>query len=338
MSSLKEKRVSTEITRFIIGYLEGLKLDLSDLEESTGASYSLFTEPDHKIPIHLELSLWQYAMQKTGDPHIGISMAHGFDIKSLGTFGYLVLQQPTLLKMAETYCHYHRMVHEEAVLKPVCSKDNDQMVHHYSKPGEGPGQSASELTMAALWKILKDTADQGINLLKVSFQHSRPESLEIYRSFFGNSVEFEFSQPANRLVFPAGTLSVKTIRSDHQLGAILKTYADQALASLPVKDLFQNSLYQTISKLMPENNLNIDAAASQMGMSRRTLQRRLAEKQLTFSSLVEEVQKRHALRYLEDPSMNITEVAYFCGFSELSPFSRAFKRWTGMSPKEFRSV
>ncbi len=133
-------------------------------------------------------------------------------------------------------------------------------------------------------------------------------------------------------------MATPTRQSDSQLGEVLKTYADQALASLPVTIDLANMLYQVISELMPENNLHIDAVARHLGMSRRTLQRRLSEKKLTFSALVEDVQKRYALRFFEDASMNITEVAHLCGFSELSTFSRAFKRWTGMSPKDYRKV
>ncbi|MBF0280922.1 MAG: AraC family transcriptional regulator ligand-binding domain-containing protein [SAR324 cluster bacterium] len=338
MGSFKEKRVSTEITILVIRYLENLKFNLSDLAEKTKASYALFTEPDHKIPIKYELALWDYAAQKTGDAHVGISMAHLVDLKSFGVIGYLSLQQATLFKMLESYCHYHRLVHEEAILKPVCGDEDDRIEHHFSIPGEGPGQAANEFTMASIWLTLKNSAIRPITLKAVAFQHSKPDSIERYQEIFGRIEKFEFSQPSNLLVFPAQTLETPTRQSDSQLGNLLKTYADQALASLPDSNELESSLYRVISELMPESNLNIDAAAGRMGMSRRTLQRRLSEKKLTFSSLVEEVQKRYSLRYLEDPSMNITEVAYLCGFSELSPFSRAFKRWTGMSPKEFRSV
>ncbi|MBT4643866.1 MAG: helix-turn-helix domain-containing protein [Deltaproteobacteria bacterium] len=338
MRSLKEKRVSTEITRIIIRYLEKLEINLSDLAEKTHASYELFVEPDQKIPIHSELHLWQYAAQKTEDPHIGISMAHLFDYKTLGVIGYLALQQPTLFKMMETFCHYHRMVHEEATLKPVCREEADYMEHHFSGPGEGPGQAASEFTLATVWMIFKEVSALPIILKEVSFQHHRPVSIQKYQAFFGSKVNFKFSQPTNQLCFPPSTLATPTRHSDNQLGKILKTYADQVLASLPETGDLEHSLYQVISELMPANNLHIDVVAHRLGLSRRTLQRRLSGEKLTFSALVEDVQKSYALRYLEDPSMNITEVAYLCGFSELSPFSRAFKRWTGMSPKEYRGV
>ena len=338
MRSLKEKRVTTDITRIIINYLEKLNIDLSDLADKTESSYSLFTEPDHKIPINSELLLWQYAMQKTEDSHIGISMAGHFNFKSIGVVGYLARQQPTLLRMMETYCHYHRIIHEEAILKPICQEEADIMEHHFSKPGEGPGQSASEFTLATIWQTFKQVSAQPISLKKVCFQHPKPSSVQKYKEFFGDTVQFEFSQPTNQLHFPPKTLNTPTLEGDSQLGDILKSYADQALASLPAANDLEHSLYGVISELMAENNLNIDSVAYRMGMSRRTLQRRLKDKKLTFSTLVEEVQKRHALRYLEDPSINITEVAFLCGFSELSPFSRAFKRWTGMSPKEFRKV
>lgn len=336
MVDLKVKQVTTEVTRVIVQYLESQELDLNDLAQKTGASRDFFMKAEGKIPIHYELQLWDYAAEKTQDRHLGLTLASLFELENLGVIGYLSLQQNTLFEMMTTFSHYHRLVHEEAILEVGCEAECDVLEHRFSTVGDGPGAYANEVTLGAIWKIIQLAASEPLTLQGVCFQHHAPDDWEPYPLFFGQSIDLKFSQLSNKLIFPPGTLDTPLKESDSRLAKILKSQADQALASLPQSSEWESALYQSIAELIAENNVHIDTVAERLGFSRRTLQRRLGEKNLIFRDTVESVQKRFALRYLDDPSLNVTEVGYLCGFSELSSFSRAFKRWTGKSPQEFR--
>jgi len=80
----------------------------------------------------------------------------------------------------------------------------------------------------------------------------------------------------------------------------------------------------------------VEAVAARLGMSRRTLQRRLKEEDVVFKELVDTVRRRMALRYMENPALGLAEIAFLCGFSEPAAFTRAFRRWTGSAPRDYR--
>jgi len=93
---------------------------------------------------------------------------------------------------------------------------------------------------------------------------------------------------------------------------------------------------QTIAGNLRAGHVGLDAIAKQLGFSARTLQRRLQEQDLEFNTLVEEIRIAKALEYMENSTRSINDIALGLGYTEASSFTRAFRRWTGLSPREFR--
>ncbi len=334
---LDGKRVTTEVTRALVLHLQAEQADLSDLENQVGCSFQMLSEPESKVPITTELKLWEYTAQKTKNPYVGLLMTRYADLQNLGVLGYLTLQQESLGAMIEAFSRYHQIMHEEAIIGYRRDANFDILEHGYSELGDGPGQHPSDFTMGSFWKILSQAASAPIVLKEIHFQHSLPDSSETYSTFFGPQVRFRFSQLHNRLLFQSGTFDIPTRHSDHRLAQLLESYAQQALIAIPQNDLLEQNLMQAIAELIQTNQLTLDRVASKLGYSRRTLQRRLRERDLRFKEIAEQVQHRIALRYLEDPDLTIAEITYLCGYSEPAAFSRAFKRRIGVSPKEFRN-
>ena len=99
---------------------------------------------------------------------------------------------------------------------------------------------------------------------------------------------------------------------------------------------FSHRVRPLIAKRLDEGQVKVEAIASELNMSRHTLYRKLKEEDQTFLGLLEDVRREQALAYLHERDRPLVEVAELLGFSELSAFSRAFKRWMGKSPAEFR--
>ncbi|MGK0291331.1 MAG: AraC-like DNA-binding protein [bacterium] len=333
---LSEKYVTTAITRVIIHFLQKRKFDISDLSQKIDYPLNDLLESDGLVPIKYELRLWKYAQEKTGEPQFGILLGKEFNIKSLGLINYLSIHQNTLSEMLLTYSKYHSLVHEEAIIQIQRSPQADILEHSFSLPGEGPGKSPSELTLACFQKCLQNIAIEPIELQEVSFQHIQPKSLNEYISFFGEGVQFNFSQLYNRLIYAPNTFDTPTKNPDLGLVKLLQDSADQGLAKKNGDNHLKEKLYQMIMELLIHEDLSITKVASKMGVSTRTLQRRLKSENLIFKEAVEDVRKKLAIGYLRDQTLNISEIAFLCGFSELAAFSRAFKRWLTVSPKEYR--
>ena len=336
LQQLKDHKVATDVTKIVIHYLDLSAVDISDIKSKTGKDRAFYTAENGKVSIRSELKLWDYAVEKTNDPHVGLQMSRLVDLESLGVVGYLSLQQPDLLHLIQTYAYYHGLLHELAQLKAYSLGQQEIIEHGFQNPGEGPGQAASEITIGGIWQVLQKAAVSAIELQEVHFQHRPPNSMVVYLDYFKGTTEFKFNQDYNRLVFSAGTFSVKTRSPDYQLAKILQGYADQALKDLPGTSAIENEVFPVISSLLPEAKSSLDNVAAKLSIHPRTLQRRLKEKGYVFRDLVESVRKSLALKYLEKTELNFTEIGYLCGFSEPAAFSRAFKRWTGKSPTKYR--
>ncbi len=124
--------------------------------------------------------------------------------------------------------------------------------------------------------------------------------------------------------------------ADNELLKILKRHCQQILGTRPKADGFVFDVRELITTLLPSGQSKIDTVAQELGMSSRTLTRRLAEDGVTYKGLLDEVRRKLALRYLKDRRIGLKKVAYLLGYSEVSAFYHAFHRWTGSSPVQQR--
>jgi AraC-like DNA-binding protein len=162
-----------------------------------------------------------------------------------------------------------------------------------------------------------------------------PADLAPYRRYFGAPVCFHRSEYTT--VFDPGILSRPLRGFDQQLLGILEEHASVILAQLPPpNDDLLAKLEQFVVGALPDDGAGISAAARALGMSTRTLQRRLRERGIVFAGLVDEVRRRLSARYLADGTLTLGEIAWLLGYSESSAFNRAYRRWTGRSPSADR--
>ncbi|MEP1217016.1 MAG: helix-turn-helix transcriptional regulator [Marinobacter sp.] len=112
----------------------------------------------------------------------------------------------------------------------------------------------------------------------------------------------------------------------------------EPMESFAAKAPFSARVTSLIAGHLERGRVGVESIASQLHMSRHTLHKRLKREGLTFAALLEEIRRERALAYLDDRSKSLVEIAEQLGFSELSAFSRAFKRWMGKSPGAYRSM
>jgi AraC-like DNA-binding protein len=124
--------------------------------------------------------------------------------------------------------------------------------------------------------------------------------------------------------------------ADPQLYQIMKQYLDQILSAMPREDGLLGSIRKAIAESMCDGDPTLVRVAKKMATGPRTLQRRLKDYGSDFKKLVEDTRRRLSLTYLRDHNNSLTEVAFLLGYSELSAFNRAFKRWTGSTPLDYR--
>jgi len=167
------------------------------------------------------------------------------------------------------------------------------------------------------------------------FSHVRPRGITKFADFLGKSLEF--SRDTDEIDFPAGSAEWALVNADGRLNKILLKACEEALLSRKNKSgTLCIAVENTISPLLPHGQAMANVAAERLGMSERTLMRRLAEEGVTFNEILQQLKASLAIRYLEEDGMPTSRIAWLLGYQDASSFSHACRRWTGKSPRELR--
>lgn len=171
--------------------------------------------------------------------------------------------------------------------------------------------------------------------LEVHVTHSEPHDTSEYWRVIGSPVKF--NQPQNALVFEPSWLDAPVVEADDRLHKLMRRYAGDLLQRRPRTQSFIERVHAAIAELLRRGNPCTARVARALHLSERTLRRRLQEEGTNYKSVLEDVRCQLAVNYLQHQSdLGIAEIAFMLGFSHTPAFSRAFKRWTGSSPAEYR--
>lgn len=170
---------------------------------------------------------------------------------------------------------------------------------------------------------------------RVAFSYRRPDDLREYERLFRCPLVFDSQD--SQLVFSRSLWDTEIPGSDPQLHRVLDEHAHQQLVEHPSPGDITVTIRRLISAELADGAPKLEGMARQLGMSGRSLQRRLGERGLTYGNLLDQVRALHAEAHLRDPDLALSEVSYLLGFLEQSSFSRAFRRWKGISPAQYRS-
>lgn len=190
------------------------------------------------------------------------------------------------------------------------------------------------MTLAAAVALGRSITQVAWSPIAVSFRHPEPAETGEHRRIFG--CQPNFGAGMNAIVLDRDLLQLPIVKADPGLCAVLDRHAEELLARYPRQDLLINRVRSALRDEMNGGDPSLERIAAQLGMSGRTLQRRLRDLHTSHQELLDQMRRDLAVRYMQEPEMAICEIAYLLGFSERSVLHRAFKRWTGKTPSEFR--
>lgn len=193
---------------------------------------------------------------------------------------------------------------------------------------------SNEQTVAAMAQISREVAAQPFYPEAVHFTHAGPDKTSAHEEYFGCPVHFGSDRDALRV--SAATLDAPNRLGDEGVSSFFDRHLEAELAALADDSELGQRVRIQVSQALSQGVPNISAIASRLGMSGRTLQRRLADRDLSFQALVDDARRDLAERLLRGSSYSLAEIAFLTGFAEQSSFTRAFKRWAGQTPRSFR--
>ncbi|MGA9526240.1 MAG: AraC family transcriptional regulator ligand-binding domain-containing protein, partial [Myxococcaceae bacterium] len=248
--------------------------------------------------------------------------------------GYAVASSPTLGAALERLVRYTRLLYDE--VEVALREEGDEVRLVYRLPGteESPLWQVPEAALALLHFSVKQLLGGSAGPVRATFSHSAPVDLEARRRFF--QVPLLYDQEENALVFARSLLERSLPGANPGLCVVLDRYAEELLARLPREDDFLSRVRQAVAEALHGGEAHLDEVALRLDVAPRTLQRRLQEAGTSHQALVDEVRRTIAERHLGEGTTSIAELAFLLGFSEPSAFHRAFRRWTGLTPAEYR--
>ena len=193
---------------------------------------------------------------------------------------------------------------------------------------------SNEASLAAVNAISKEVSTAPFAPLVVYFKHAPRGDVSIYESHFGCPVKFEAGRDA--LLVSRETIDAPNKLGDETIAAFFDRHLEQELASREKDSSLEQQVRHAVTTLLSEGVPTLSLIASKLGLSARTLQRRLSDEGHSFQSVVDAARKDLAQRLLRETDYSLAEIGFLTGFSEQSGFTRAFKRWAGRTPRAYR--
>ena len=305
------------------------------IEAAAGFSASQAADPDARISLTVESALWDAGARLTGDPDFGLHSAERLRPGMFDVIDYAIRTAPNLRVALERLARYNRIEHDVAVFTIIDRGDVTRVEHRFGGGTAVQSRHAAEFTLAATVVVGGQLTGTHVAPRAVAFLHAPPASTTEHERVFG--VTPSFLQAVNAVEWHRDTLERPNPNADPALARTILRHAEALLAARPEPVASHSDRVRAIlTSGLGDGDVTLARVARMLKMSERSLQRRLADEHVTFDGLLDDLRRQLATRYLADPTIGISEVAYLLGYSEPSPFHRAFKRWTGTTPADAR--
>jgi len=318
---------ATDVRAFLNAFGR-LGYEADALLASAGLGESDFDGADARIPCEALGAMVSRAQQLRFTPNIALAAAQVTPLGAYPLLDYLVATSESVGSGIQQLARYFRLVGNPVVIDIDETRD---------PIGVDLGTSAApfgiEYSAALIVLHLRAETDGAFRATAVAFQHT-PDDLLAFEHALGCAIRS--GSPANELTVTREAWALPLRRRDAVLRRLLEAHAEHILAHLPARTGLAADVQRVLASRIGEGDMSMDACARLVAMSGRTLQRRLAAEGMTYHELLDEARKGAAARLLDERRFAISEVAYLVGYAEPAPFTRAFKRWYGVTPEVFR--
>ena len=328
------------LAALVIGNLEAAAafgLPAEQLRARAGLSEQELADPDSRIPFASYVRLLQAIDATPGSEQFGFLLGQTVSVRALGVVGF-AMQHAADVRSAFACLERFRKLMGERV-SPIIEELGDHVVFRQTEPPElAPLASLGVAAPVGTLTLLRELSgwSPGTELaVEAAFQFAEPAELAPYRAALGCPLRFGVRETQLRIL--RGVFDVPLRRADASLFAYLERHASALLARIPDRQPLSAQLRDALLAQLPDGEPQQALLARRLGLSERTLQRRLRGEGTSFAALLDDLRAELARRYLSDPQLCVYEVAYLLGYSEPSPFHRAFRRWTGQTPREYRA-
>jgi AraC-like DNA-binding protein len=294
---------------------------------------ALLHNVEARIPGQEFTRLMAAAAEFTGDEYFGLHQGQMMEPADLGILGYVMMHSRTVADTLAAYQRYNVILCNAFNLSWEI-QGNDLVIRLFIQQG-GMSRHCVEEMASSLYCLIGRYSNRPIPLSGLAFAHGGPADTHPYVEVFG--VEPEFESEENELRMRKEVLDYPVLYSDARLLEVFETIAEETKNKIAQTGPFTEKVVHWIKNCLPERLPTLQQTAEAFGVSVRTIQNRLRAENTSYHEVMAGVRKELAEAYLRKKEFSIGDIAYALHFSEPSAFQIAFKKWTGVTPGQYRA-
>jgi AraC-like DNA-binding protein len=297
-----------------------------------GLDIAALTDPEARYPARSTARLWRLAVQETGDPCFGLEVARHISPTTFQALGFSTLSSSTLCEVFGRVVRCFRLVSEAATMS-FEDRGNAYRFAIQATHGEPPADEAVDAFFAVMVRLCRLLTDRDFAPLLVELRRPRPPAPAPFARCFRAPIAFGSTD--NALLFDKRTCERRLPSANPEVARMNDEAVARALGRMD-QVRFADRVRAVIVERLPRGQPAQSEVARALGSSTRALQRKLSAEGTTYAELVDNARRGLAMAYTRERRHSLTEIAYLLGFSGGNNFTRAFRRWTGKAPSQYR--
>jgi AraC-like DNA-binding protein len=301
-----------------------------------GLTAELVAHPESRLSVRSQVTLLDETAKALKDDWLGFTLARDFDPREIGLLYYVMASSKNLGDALKRVARYSKITNEALVFK--YQEGNSVSINlSYSGVPRHTDRHQVEFCMFAALRICRVLTGRNLVPQQFSIAHYRSEAPAEIAVFVGSEVDF--GTDTDEFVLNIEARDLPLIHADNYLNDLLLKYCE-ALQARRRSDPSQlrTRVENVISSLLPHGRVHMDDVARSLGMSERTLARKLSDDGLNFTEIFQQLRHDLASDYLKYPNLHVAKIAWLLGFQDVSAFTHTFKRWTGRTPGQMRTT
>jgi AraC-like DNA-binding protein len=324
------------LSRLAIARLQSAGVPVEALLNRVGLTPEVIADPEERLSVRSQVALLDEAAIALKDDHLGFTLARDFEPRELGLLYYVMASSQTLGDALKRVARYSHITNEAVV---VGYREGNRLIISLSYSGVPRHLDRHQIEFCMFAGLRLCRVLTGQNLVPQHFwiSHHRSGANSEMARFVGTTVVFDAD--TDEFALHANARELPLIHADPYLNALLLKYCEAVEADRRVDtSQLRTRVENAISSLLPHGRVLVDDVARGLGMSKRTLARKLSDEGLNYTEIFQQLRRDLAVRYLGDRKLHVSKIAWLLGFNEVSAFTHTCKRWTGKTPSQMRAA
>lgn len=317
----------------IIQFLLHQGIDTEHFLDSVGLNNQLLKDPDARIPIEKYIEVEEKAALILNDECFGIHLGQFTEVGNWTILGYMMMNCKSILEACKKFERYSNIIGN--LIRGEISEYPNEIIITLAEPKDSPiiSRHCYQGYFSSIVCLARSLTGENILPIETGFISGPTGCIDEYKKVFGPKVLF--GQEKNYIIFNRMDADKQVLLPNGRLLQYFENYAMEFLKEIDCKNSFTIKTKKLILSYLDLEDLSIKKVAKELAVSPRALQTNLKVEGTDFRKILQETRESLAKKYLQD-DYSVEDITYLLGFSEPSVFRKAFRNWTGITPKEFR--